>query len=386
MMDRIFLSAPDVRGDEREKLVAAIDSNWVAPAGPDLDAFEAELASVTGRAHCVGLSSGTASLHLAMEAAGVSAADSVLVSSLTFVATPNAVDQLGASPIFIDSDEQSWNMSPELVEHTLSEMATENRLPKAVVPVDLYGQCANYSELVSICDKYEVSLIADSAESLGASHRGKPAGSFGTAAILSFNGNKIITASGGGALVTDDNNMAARVRHLATQAREPAPFYEHIDRGYNYRLSNILAALGRAQLASLSDRVARRREFNNAYREALADIPGVAFMPEAPHSHTTFWLTAITIDPQIAPISNETLRLALEERNIESRPVWKPMHLQPAYREETSVLNGVSDRLFADGLCLPSGSGMTDSQFERVLQSIDEVVSANGSATMRRLT
>lgn len=373
-MERIFLSAPDVRGNEREMLVAAIDSNWVAPAGPDLNAFEAELAAATGRTHCIGLSSGTASLHLAMEVAGVSAGDSVLVSSLTFVATPNAVDQLGASPIFIDSDAETWNMSPELVQATLTEMAAENRLPKAVVPVDLYGQCANYAELVPICEEYGVTVVADSAESLGASHNGRPAGSFGAAAILSFNGNKIITASGGGALVTDDEDIAARVRHLATQAREPAPHYEHVDRGYNYRLSNILAALGRAQLASLSDRVTRRREFNDAYREVLGDVPGIDFMPEAPNSHTTFWLTAITIDPDRSPISSETLRLALEERNIESRPVWKPMHLQPAYSTEASVLNGVSDRLFAQGLCLPSGSGMTNSQFERVLRSIKEIV------------
>ena len=376
MTERILLSPPDVRGDEREMVMAAIDSNWIAPAGPDLDAFELELAAATGRSHCVGLSSGTAGLHLALETAGVTAGDSVLVSSLTFVATPNAVDQLGARSIFIDSDAETWNMCPQLVEETLSSLAKEGQLPKAVVPVDLYGQCANYTELIPICEKYGVALIADSAESLGASHDGKPAGSFGTSAILSFNGNKIITASGGGALVTDDEAIASRVRHLATQAREPAPYYEHIDRGYNYRLSNILAALGRAQLKSLPERVARRRHFNSAYRSALSAVPGVDFMPEAPNSHTTFWLTAITIDPDVAPITAEQLRLALDKENIESRPVWKPMHLQPAYNAEQSVLNGVSDRLFAHGLCLPSGSGMTDEDFDRVLGALKKIIAS----------
>ena len=374
-MERILLSAPDVRGDEREMVMAAIDSNWIAPAGPDLDAFEAELAAATGRKHCVGLSSGTAGLHLALETAGVTADDTVLVSTLTFVATPNALDQLGAKPIFVDSDAATWNMDPTLVEATLAECAAQGKLPKAVVPVDLYGQCANYAELLPICEKYGVTVIADSAESLGASHDGAPAGSFGTTAVLSFNGNKIITASGGGALVTDDEAIANRVRHLATQAREPAPYYEHIDRGYNYRLSNILAALGRAQLATLDDRVNRRREINQTYRELFADIDGIEVMPEAPNSRTTFWLTAVTIDPAVAPMANEALRLALEEHNIESRPVWKPMHLQPAYEAERAVLNGVSDHLFETGLCLPSGSGMTDSEFDRVLETLEGLLS-----------
>lgn len=373
-MERILLSPPDVRGKEREMVMAAIDSNWIAPAGPDLDAFEDELAAATGRQFCIGLSSGTAGLHLALETAGVTAGDTVLVSTLTFVATPNALDQLGAKPIFIDSDFETWNMCPQLVEETLSELAAEGRLPKAVVPVDLYGQCANYTELVPICEKYGVKIVADSAESLGASHNNKPAGSFGDTAVLSFNGNKIITASGGGALVTNDEAVANRVRHLATQAREPAPYYEHIDRGYNYRLSNILAALGRAQLATLQERVERRRYFNNAYRELFADIPGIDVMPEAPNSRTTFWLTAITVDPRSAPMTNEALRLGLDEADIEARPVWKPMHLQPAYKDENAVLNGVSDSLFANGLCLPSGSGMSDSQFNRVVRSLKDVL------------
>ena len=373
-MERILLSAPDIRGAEREMVMAAIDSNWIAPAGPDLDAFEAELAQATGRQFCVGLSSGTAGLHLALETAGVTSTDTVLVSTLTFVATPNALDQLGAKPIFIDSDDATWNMDPALVESTLAELAETGQLPKAVVPVDLYGQCANYSELVPICERYGVAIIADSAESLGASHDGSPAGAFGDSAILSFNGNKIITASGGGALVTDDEEIANRVRHLATQAREPAPYYEHIDRGYNYRLSNILAALGRAQLLTLEERVDRRREINRSYRDLFELIPGISVMPEAPNGRTTFWLTAVTIDPNTAPMENEALRLALEAANIESRPVWKPMHLQPAYESERAVLNGVSDRLFANGLCLPSGSGMSDSEFDRVLETLRQLL------------
>ena len=374
MMERILLSPPDVRGAEREMVMAAIDSNWIAPAGPDLDAFESELAATTGREFCVGLSSGTAGLHLGLETAGVSEGDTVLVSTLTFVATPNALDQLGAKPIFIDSDIETWNMDPALVEETLAQCAAKGTLPKAVVPVDLYGQCANYTELVPICEKYGVAIIADSAESLGATHDGRPAGSFGKSAILSFNGNKIITASGGGALVTDDEEIANRVRHLATQAREPAPYYEHVDRGYNYRLSNILAALGRAQLATLDARVNRRREINASYRDLLADVPGIEVMPEAPSSRTTFWLTAIVVDPDAAPLTNEALRLELESHNIESRPVWKPMHLQPAYRDEQAVLTGVSDSLFAHGLCLPSGSGMTGEQFDRVFDVLRSIL------------
>ena len=373
-MDRILLSPPDVRGREREMVMAAIDTNWIAPAGPDLDAFEAELAVATGRSHCVGLSSGTAGLHLALETAGVSAEDTVLVSTLTFVATANALHQLGAQPIFIDSDKATWNMDPALVDETLANCAAVESLPKAVVPVDLYGQCANYSDLVPICAKYGVPIIADSAESLGASHAGAPAGSFGQTAVLSFNGNKIITASGGGAITTDDEEIAFRVRHLATQAREPAPYYEHVDRGYNYRMSNILAALGRAQLETLDERVDRRRSFNSGYRDLFESVPGIEVMPEAPNSRTTFWLTAITVDPVVSSTRNEEIRLALEAENIESRPVWKPMHLQPAYSEERSVLSGVADRLFATGLCLPSGSGMTDSDFDRVLSTLGKIL------------
>lgn len=375
-MERILLSAPDVRGNEREMVLAAIDSNWIAPAGPDLEAFERELAAATGRAHAVGLSSGTAGLHLALETAGVSSGDDVLVSTLTFVATANALNQLGAKPIFVDSNDATWNMDPELVEHTLGQLAANGTLPAAVVPVDLYGQCANYTDLEAICNRYDVPIIADAAESLGATHSGKPAGSFGVCAILSFNGNKIITASGGGALVTDDEEVANRVRHLATQAREPAPYYEHVDRGYNYRLSNILAALGRAQLATLDDRVSRRREINQAYRKTLADIPGIAPMPQAENSSTTFWLTAITLEPGTAPMTSDELRLALERHNIESRPVWKPMHLQPAYADEHAILTGVSDRLFETGLCLPSGSGMSDADLERVTSTLRDLLTA----------
>ena len=369
-MERILLSPPDVRGKEREMVMAAIDSNWIAPAGPDLDAFEAELARATDRKFCVGLSSGTAALHLALETAGVGPGDTVLVSTLTFVATPNAVNQLGARPIFIDSETETWNMSPELLEATLSDLAATNDLPKAVVPVDLYGQCANYTELAPICERYEVPLISDSAEGLGASHAGKAAGSFGLSAILSFNGNKIITASGGGALVTDDEQIAERVRHLATQAREPFPYYEHVDRGYNYRLSNILAALGRAQLATLTERVERRREINQEYRKALSGVPGIRFMPEASMNRATFWLTAITIDPNKAITTSEDLRLSLEDENIEARPVWKPMHLQPAYDSERMISSGVSDALFATGLCLPSGSGLSNEHLHRVLTTL----------------
>lgn len=366
-MSRILLSPPDTGPDDLQALRRAFEGGWIAPLGPEVDAFEAELAAVTGRAHGVALSSGTAALHLALLLNDVGVGDRVLVSTLTFSATANAIRYVGAEPVFIDSDPDTWNMSPALLEQAL-----EDADYGACMPVDIYGQCADYTRIAPLCESHGVPVIEDAAEALGASHRGQPAGSFGEAAALSFNGNKIITTSGGGALVTDDGEWAERARFLATQARDPAPHYQHSEIGYNYRMSNLLAALGRSQLADLDRRVEARRQHQTVYREAFADLPGVEFMPEAPGSVSTFWLTCLTIDPERAGIDREGVRLHLESLDIESRPAWKPMHLQPVFEGYETYGGDVSALLFQDGLCLPSGSSMTEKDRQRVIDGFRE--------------
>jgi pyridoxal phosphate-dependent aminotransferase EpsN len=375
-MSRIFLSAPDLRGWEVADVTAAIESGWLAPAGPDLERFETEVSKWVEGRHCVGLSSGSAALHLALLGVGVEPGDEVLCSTLTFAASVNAVVHAGASPVLLDSDEASWNLDPALLADELETRARQGRLPAAVMAVDLYGQCCDYARIVPLCASYGVPLVEDAAEALGATYGGRPAGSFGSVAVFSFNGNKIITASGGGMLVTADPVVADRARYLATQARQPAAHYEHTEVGFNFRLSNVLAALGRAQLRDLDARVDRRREFNRRYREALAGIDGVTFMPEADRCRSTFWLTCLTIDPERAGTDRERIRLALEEADIESRPVWKPMHRQPVFADAPALLTGVSDRLFDQGLCLPSGSGMTDGQFDVIVEHLLEAFAA----------
>ncbi len=312
-------------------LLDAFDSNWIAPVGPDVDAFEREMADRIGVGHAVALASGTAALHLALLLAGVGPGDDVLVPSFTFVASANAVLYLGARPVFVDCSPSTWNMDPDLVAEELSGRARRGRLPKAVVTVDLYGQSADYDRLESLCDSYELALVEDAAEALGATYRGRPTGSFGCAGVLSFNGNKIITTSGGGMLVTRSTELAARARYLATQARDPTPHYEHTAVGFNYRLSNLLAALGRAQLRGLDGHVARRRRINERYRRALAGLPGIDFMPVADYGTPNYWLTCITVDADQFGTDREAIRLALEELDIESRPTWKPLHLQPVF-------------------------------------------------------
>lgn len=365
VVGRIYLSPPDVGEPERRALDRAFTGGWIAPIGPEVDRFEQELALKTGRAFGVALSSGSAALHLALILAGVGPGDRVLVQALTFAATANAVRYAGAEPVFVDSEPQSWNLDPDLTAEALAEGGIA-----AVIPVDLYGQCADYERLESLSLEHGVDLIEDAAEALGASYRGRPAGSFGKTAALSFNGNKIITTSGGGALVTGQKNWAERARFLATQARDPAPHYQHSELGYNYRLSNLLAAMGRAQLADLDRRVDRRRDHNRFYRQALGDLPGVEFMPEAPGCRSSFWLTALTIDPSIAGVTGEKVRLALEGHDIEARPVWKPMHLQPYYAGCRMLGGGVSARLFELGLCLPSGSNLSDQDRARVAEIV----------------
>ncbi len=367
-MSRIFLSPPDVGPADKRALVRAIDGGWIAPLGPEVDCLEEELAAATERLHGVALSSGTAALHLALLLLEVGPGDKVLVSSLTFAATVNAIRYVGAEPVFVDSDRASWNMDPDL----LAEALVADRYA-ACISVDIYGQCADYARIVEACSDHDVPLIEDAAEALGATYRGEPAGSFGAIAALSFNGNKIITTSGGGALVTGSEAWAKRARWLATQARDPAPHYEHSAVGYNYRLSNILAALGRSQLEDLPRRVDVRRAHNRFYRTALGECPGVEFMPEAEGCRSTFWLTCLTIDPDEAGVSREDVRLHLESLDIEARPVWKPMHLQPAFDECKAFGGKVSQRLFDDGLCLPSGSSLTEAQRDRVASGFAQV-------------
>ena len=376
-MKRIYLSPPHMGEKERELLLEAFDSNWVAPLGPHVDEFEREFCEMIGVSRAVALSSGTAGLHLALLVLGVGPGDEVLVSSFTFAASANAVTYVGATPLFIDSDAGTWNMAPGLLAEEIGACGKKGKLPKAVIVVDLYGQCADYDPILEICSRYGIPVIEDAAESLGASYRGKPAGSFGRMAVFSFNGNKIITTSGGGMLVSDSEILIERARYLATQARDPLPHYQHSAVGFNYRMSNLLAAVGRGQLAHLEDRVARRRENFDFYRKALAGLPGVEFMPEASYGRCTRWLTCLTIDPAASGTTREDVRLALESENIESRPVWKPMHLQPVFHGCRVAGGAVSEEIFRNGLCLPSGTALTEGDLTRISEIVRYAV--NGS-------
>ncbi|HMB51937.1 MAG TPA: aminotransferase class I/II-fold pyridoxal phosphate-dependent enzyme [Thermoanaerobaculia bacterium] len=369
-MSRLYLSPPHMSGRELELLTEAFESNWIAPLGPHVDGFEEELAARCGVGHAAALSSGTAALHLALLLAGVGPGDEVWVSDLTFAASANAVVYVGATPVFVDADRDTWTLDPALLAEGLADAARRDRLPKALIPVDLYGQCCDYRPIEAACAEHGVTLIEDSAEALGATYDGRPAGSFGRFGVMSFNGNKILTTSGGGALLGDDAEEIARARKLASQAREPAPHYEHHEVGYNYRLSNLLAAVGRGQLEVLDERVAARRGNCARYQELLDDLPGIDFMPEASYGRSNRWLTVVTIDPAAFGADREAVRLALEAENVEARPVWKPMHLQPVFAG-CRVLGGrVGEELFERGLCLPSGSAMTDADLERVAELV----------------
>jgi len=359
-------------GDELGLIKEAFDSNWIAPLGPHVDAFERETAERVGVRHAAALSSGTAALHLALKLVGVGRSDEVLVSSLTFSASANAVTYDGAVPVFIDAEERSWNLDPDLLAEELERAAKAGRLPKALIAVDLYGQCCDFARIEPLCERFGVPLIEDAAEALGATCNGRPAGSFGCMAILSFNGNKIITTSGGGVLLANDEEAVAKARFWATQARDPAAHYQHSEIGYNYRMSNIAAAIGRGQLRVLGDRVAARRANFDAYEGALGSLPGLEFMAEAPWGQSTRWLTCLTIDPEAFGATREDVRLALEAENIEARPVWKPMHLQPVFKGCRMVGGVVSERLFELGLCLPSGSNLTVEDRDRVILAVRE--------------
>ena len=369
-MARIYLSPPDIGQAERAFVQEAFDGNWVAPVGPNLEAFEREFAAKVGSPHAVALASGTAALHLALRLSGVTRGDEVLCSTLTFVASAAPITYLGATPVFVDSDEASWNADPAIVAEVIERKARSGKAPRAAVIAHLYGQSADMDPILAACERHGVALIEDAAEALGADHKGRAPGSIGRFGIHSFNGNKIITTSGGGMLVTPDKAMADAARHLATQARDPAPHYEHTTLGYNYRLSNVCAGIGRGQLQGLDAKVARRRAHFAAYAEAFRDLHGLAMQPEAPWGKSTRWLSCLTIDAAIAGTDRERVRLALEKADIECRPLWKPMHLQPVFRAAEHHGRGVSDRLFANGLCLPSGSGMTDAERGRVIDVV----------------
>jgi pyridoxal phosphate-dependent aminotransferase EpsN len=382
---RIHLSPPHLGEDERKLVLEVFTSNWIAPVGPDVDAFEREFAVVVGAPHAAALSSGTAALHLALRRLGVGPSDEVFCSTLTFVATANPIVYEGAVPVFIDSDTRSWNMDPALLAEELDAAARRGRLPRAVVVVHLYGQSADLDPLVAACARHEVPLVEDAAEALGASYKGRAPGTAGTFGAFSFNGNKIITTSGGGMLVSPDAEQIEQVRFLASQAREPAPYYEHSTIGFNYRLSNVLAAIGRGQLHVLRDRVAARRRTFAYYAEALAHVPGLSFMPEADYGRSSRWLSVMEVDPAEFGATAEDIRCHLERSNIESRPVWKPMHLQPLFRVCRRVGGRVAERLFERGLCLPSGSALTNSERDRVVATVLATPRKRATAGRRRI-
>ena len=365
-MSRVFLSPPHLGESELELVKGVFASNWIAPVGPDVEAFEREFAETVGVGSSAALSSGTAALHLALRLLGVGQGDLVLCSNLTFAASAFAIHYVGAEPVFVDCDSSTWNMDPDLLGEALETLAGEGALPKAAIVVDLYGQSADWEPIQEACARFGVPIVEDAAEALGATYGDTPLGRFGQFGVFSFNGNKIITTSGGGMLVSDDESAIVKARKLASQAREDAPHYEHTEIGYNYRLSNVLAAIGRGQLRVLEDRVAARRRIFDWYQEFLGDLPGVRFMPEAEYGRSTRWLTCLTVDPRDFGADREEIRLALEIDDIEARPVWKPMHMQPVFQGARIFGGPVAEELFEKGLCLPSGSAMTKSEVERV--------------------
>ena len=373
---RIYLSPPHLGGAERTFVTEAFDSNWVAPLGPNVDGFERDLERYTGAAHAAALSSGTAALHLALILLGVEAGDEVVCSSFTFSASANPIVYQGATPVFVDSEADTWNLDPEALAEALEDSQRSGKLPKAVIAVHLYGMPAKMTEIVDICARYGVPLIEDAAEALGSSYYGKAMGTFGAFGILSFNGNKIITTSGGGALISDNAEWIAKSRFLATQARDPAPHYQHSHIGYNYRLSNISAGIGRGQMQVLDDRVAARRANTARYSAFFADYPGVTMQREPEGMFSNRWLTTILVDPaKTGGVTREDLRLALDADNIEARPLWKPLHLQPVFESYPYYGNGLSEKLFDQGLCLPSGSSLSDEEFGRITGILERVLS-----------
>jgi pyridoxal phosphate-dependent aminotransferase EpsN len=373
MTERIFLSAPHLTGGEMGYIQQAFDDNWIGPLGPHVEEFERQLVDIVGKKRALALSSGTAAIHLALRTMGIQRGDVILASSFTFIGSVAPLSYMGAEPWFVDSNEETWNMDPGMLADAIEQATAQGRKPKAAIVVDIVGQCADYDPILEICDEANIPIIEDAAEALGASYKGKPAGSFGKASILSFNGNKILTTSTGGAFLSDDDELVDQAFFLATQARDPAPHYEHSTTGYNYRMSSLLAAFGRAQLEALEERVEIRRRIFKRYEAALDALPGLSFMPEADFGRSNRWLTALTIDPAEFGSSNSDVMDVLAKNNIESRPVWKPMHMQPVFADAPRSGGAVSERLFAQGLCLPSGSALRPDQQDRVIELIAEL-------------
>ena len=375
---KIWLSSPHIGTNELQYVNEAFATNWIAPLGPHVNTFEQGLQTQTNSSHAAALSSGTSAIHLALILLGIKAGDSVFCQSITFSASANPIAYQGAIPVFIDSEQETWNIDPVLLRSALEEAKQNGKMPKAIIPVHLYGMPAKMDEILSIANEYGVPVIEDAAEALGSNIDNKPCGSFGEFGVLSFNGNKIITTSGGGALLSENAEMIEKARFLATQARDSAPHYQHSHIGYNYRMSNVLAGIGRGQLEVLNDRVVARRNNFERYKKYFSKHNSAGFtikFQEAPLGYySNRWLTCILIDPAINNgLTREIIRLALEEENIESRPLWKPMHQQPIFADCKSYLNGVSDKLFEDGLCLPSGSNLTEEEFDRIFESLDQI-------------
>ena len=376
---RIYLSPPHMSGYEQQMVNDVFESNWIAPLGPHVDAFEKEMAEYVGTAGALALSSGTAAIHLALRLLGAEQGDIVFCSTLTFIASVNPVLYQGAEPVFIDSEPDSWNMSPLALSKAFLAAERNGRLPKAVIIVNLYGQSADMIPLLEICNHYRVPVIEDAAESLGATYRNKASGTWGKFGTYSFNGNKIITTSGGGMLVSDDIEALNKARFWATQARDPAPWYQHSEMGYNYRMSNVLAAIGRGQLQVLEDRVRIRRGIFERYQKNLSKINGVGFMPEAPYGRHNRWLSVMTVDSQKCGLTPTQIIAELESQNIESRPVWKPMHLQPLFDSCPYITHGnksIADQLFETGICLPSGSSLSVNEQNRVIECLVKCVTS----------
>ena len=374
MNKRIYLSSPHMGQAEFGFVKEAFDTNWVAPVGPNIDGFEHDLATYTGSQFSVALASGTAAIHLALIMLGVGAGDEVLCSSFTFSASANPICYVGATPIFVDCESDTWNLDPVMLERAIRDRISLGFKPKALVLVHLYGMPAKLEEIQAVCDRYEVSLIEDAAEALGSTYRGRALGTFGVMGVLSFNGNKIITTSGGGAMISDSLEFITKAKFLSTQARDPAPHYQHSHIGYNYRMSNVSAGIGRGQMLVLNERVAQRRANHERYRQFFLNIPGVSMLSEPDGFFSNRWLSCILVDPALTGgITREDVRLVLERENIESRPLWKPLHLQPVFEQFPYYGGSVAESLFEQGLCLPSGSNLSDQEFERVLEVLQHV-------------
>lgn len=371
MKEKIWLSSPHMGGKEEVYVAEAFKTNWIAPLGPHVDGFEQDLAKYTGVQHVAALSSGTAALHLALILAGVESGDEVICQSMTFSASANPIAYQGATPVFVDSETATWNMDSDLLEEAIKDRQSKGKKPKAIIPVHLYGVPAQMDAIMEVAARYDIMVIEDAAEALGSTYKGTACGAFGNFGILSFNGNKIITTSGGGALVGNDAAAIQKSRYLATQARDPAPHYQHSHIGYNYRMSNVCAGIGRGQMEVLNERVSQRRAVFNYYVKELSQLPGLQFLLEPAHCFSNRWLSTILVNPaESGGVTRETIRLALESENIEARPLWKPMHKQPVFEQAPAYVNGVSEQLFENGLCLPSGSNLSTAQLERVVEKI----------------